>query len=61
MDRVSKESVNYRFSGGTGRFCGNCDMYHTDFLAGKCDLVRGRIQPWMVCKKWVKRGKGMGK
>lgn len=60
MDKVTKDSVNYRPAAG-GKFCGNCDMYHTDFLAGKCDLVKGMIQPWMLCDKWVTRGKGMGK
>lgn len=49
--KVSKASVHYRPSTAARR-CGNCGMYRN----GVCDLVAGRIDPKMVCDRWVKRG-----
>lgn len=47
MEKVSKESVNYRPATGDRR-CGNCVMFHS----GTCDLVKGEINPKDVCDRW---------
>lgn len=47
MEKVSKASVNYRPADSTRR-CGTCIMFHD----GKCDLVKGKIDPDDMCDRW---------
>jgi hypothetical protein len=58
MDKVTKQSVNYR-PADTFRHCGNCVMFNSLFRIrdeqydlGTCDLVLGAIQAADVCDRW---------
>lgn len=54
VDKVSKESVNYRHATGA-HHCGNCVMFRLnppDFESGACTLVKGIIEEDDVCDRW---------
>ncbi len=54
MNKVSKESVNYR-PADSSRHCGNCVMIRLnapDFESHSCTLVKGLIEPEDVCDRW---------
>jgi hypothetical protein len=48
MEKVSKESVNYRPADTISRSCGTCVMFHH----GICDLVLGKISSSDTCDRW---------
>lgn len=56
-EKVSKEDAEYR-KGEAFRRCGNCRHMHKD---GSCEIVEGKVEPYMVCKYFDKRGDGMSK
>lgn len=57
MEKVTKQSVNYRPADGN-RSCGNCVMFHVSHsasvtrLCGRCDLVEGEVCAEDVCDRW---------
>lgn len=56
MEKVSKESVNYRQATDNER-CGNCSMWRkaTGVLESRCTLVEGKIRAFDTCDAWEKK------
>jgi hypothetical protein len=49
--KVSKASVNYRWTHEIGRRCGTCAMFIA--TANRCTLVAGRINTLRVCDRYT--------
>ena len=54
MEKVSKDSVNYR-SGQANQHCSLCTMFIQDMPWSCCTLVRGKIKSRMLCDKFERK------
>ena len=52
---LAKAQVDYRH-GTFERHCGNCVMFTLESgTRGRCDLVTGVIEAYMICNRWEAR------
>lgn len=55
LTKISKASVNYRFSMSAAKQCGTCVMFEPAKRLGEishCELVAGVIDAHSVCDRW---------